>query len=90
MRAGGRKRYVPKPERDERYRKAMAATESGGSYYFIDLCVETREVDLLITITSGNLQFFYEPFRSKMAKLHRIVKLMKMLFAGGKAVRCAS
>jgi hypothetical protein len=40
-------RFVPVQNRDEWHRKAMAAAGDGELSRFINLCVETREVDLL-------------------------------------------
>lgn len=40
-------RYVPQKERSQWHSKAMTAARSGELGQFIDLCVETRETDLL-------------------------------------------
>jgi len=40
-------RYVPRPDREEWHRKAMAAARDGELSLCIDLCVEMKEIDLL-------------------------------------------
>jgi uncharacterized Zn finger protein len=40
-------RYVPRQDREEWHRKAMAAAKDAEVAQFIEICVETRELDLL-------------------------------------------